>query len=621
MAMDSRRLALAGAMAAGIALIAAGLALTGGQDPPRGPAGERATRAAAPAPGGLTAIVGVRLFDGEKVLENATVVFRPGAIVAAGAGVPVPAGATIVEGRGRTLLPGLIDAHTHAYGEALERALAFGVTTELDMFSDHEYAARMRREQSADQASARADLYSAGTLATAPGGHGTEYGLRIPTLSSAAEAASFVDARIAEGSDYIKIVRDDGSSYGLHMPTLDPTIIAALVTAAHARGKLAVVHIGSYQDALDVLGAGADGLVHLFADRSPDDGFGRYVKSRNAFVVPTLSVLESTTGVASGVTLAGGTDFASRLNAAEKGGLQAAFPKHAGNTQDLANAERAVRLLKAAGVPLLAGSDAPNPGTAHGASLHRELELLVHAGLTPVEALVAATSAPAAAFGLADRGRIAPGLHADLLLVEGDPTRDILATRSIAAIYKNGIPFDREAAAPGAPAEIDAGDGLVSDFEETAPTSRFGAGWILSTDSIRGGGSTATMEIAAAGAGTSQGSLKISGRIAGGFAFPWAGVAFWPGSAAMGSVNLSRFKEVVFDARGDGGAYQLLAFAESLGPIPAGAPFTAGPAWAEQVIPFAAFRGIDGKDLQGLIFCAGAGRGDFSFSIDNVRFR
>ena len=95
-------------------------------------------------------------------------------------------------------------------------------------------------------------------------------------------------------------------------------------------------------------------------------------------------------------------------------------------------------------MPILAGTDAPNPGTAHGASIHRELELLVRAGLSPLEALRAATSVPARAFALHDRGRIAPGLRADLVLVDGDPTRDILATRNIVAIWKLGRIVDRE---------------------------------------------------------------------------------------------------------------------------------------------------------------------------------
>ena len=99
-----------------------------------------------------------------------------------------------------------------------------------------------------------------------------------------------------------------------------------------------------------------------------------------------------------------------------------------------------VRELKAASVAIQAGTDAPNPGTAHGASLHTELVLLVKAGLTPREALAAATSLPASAFRLSDRGRIAVGLRADLLLIDGDPTIDIRSTRNIVAVWKQGTP-------------------------------------------------------------------------------------------------------------------------------------------------------------------------------------
>lgn len=110
----------------------------------------------------------------------------------------------------------------------------------------------------------------------------------------------------------------------------------------------------------------------------------------------------------------------------------------------LDHARAAVRVLAAAGVPLLAGTDAGNPGTAHGASIHRELELLVSAGLTPIEALRAATSTPARVFRLLDRGRLAPGLRADLVLVDGDPSRDITATRAIVQVWRNGVMVARE---------------------------------------------------------------------------------------------------------------------------------------------------------------------------------
>ena len=101
------------------------------------------------------------------------------------------------------------------------------------------------------------------------------------------------------------------------------------------------------------------------------------------------------------------------------------------------------RRLHIAGVPLLAGTDAI-PIFSHGIGLHRELEVLVEAGLSPTEALAAATSVPASCFDLGDRGRIAPGLRGDLLLVDGDPTMDIRATRNIRAIWRSGTLFNRD---------------------------------------------------------------------------------------------------------------------------------------------------------------------------------
>src|SRR5208282_5359317 len=101
-------------------------------------------------------------------------------------------------------------------------------------------------------------------------------------------------------------------------------------------------------------------------------------------------------------------------------------------------------MLRDTGVPVLAGTDASD-GVTSGALLHAELATIVKAGLTPPEALEDATSVPAKAFSLTDRGRIAPGLRADLLLVHGDPTTDVAATKDIVAIWKQGVRFDREA--------------------------------------------------------------------------------------------------------------------------------------------------------------------------------
>ena len=197
-------------------------------------------------PSGSFAITHVRLFDGEHTLRDQTIIVRDGKIAAVGNKVEVPKGIPVIEGSGRTLLPGLIDAHVHAFPEnSLSEAEALGVTTVLDMFSDPNTIRHDKAEQGKGAGLAGADIYSAGIAATVPHGHGTEYGFDIPTLTTPAEAEGWVDARIAEGSDYIKIIVEDGSAFHMSLPTLDQPTINALIAAAHKRHKLAVCHIGT----------------------------------------------------------------------------------------------------------------------------------------------------------------------------------------------------------------------------------------------------------------------------------------------------------------------------------------------------------------------------------------
>ena len=409
------------------------------------------TAVALPAAGQSFAITNARIFDGERLIPRGTVVVKDGKIESVGADVKIPEGVELFNAGGGTLLPGLIDAHTHAFLGGLDRALLFGVTTELDMGTLPAVAAHLREEQSRPGgASGRADLFSAGNLATAPGGHGTQFGLPIPTLSRPEETQAWVDARIAEGSDYIKIVIEDLSAYGKSRPTLSWETVAALVKAAHARGKLAVAHVSTAASARQAIEVGMDGLVHLFTDRAADPGLAKLAAERKAFVIPTLTVLESANGIAAGRTLVEDVRLRGFLVPSEVEHLKTFFPvKTAGG---MPVALDTVRQLAAAGVPVLAGSDTPNPGTIHGASLHREMEMLVQAGLTPGQALAAATSATAKAFRLTDRGRIAPGLRADLVLVAGDPLKDITDTRNIVRVWKGGVAVNREAGRPPAPA-------------------------------------------------------------------------------------------------------------------------------------------------------------------------
>ena len=576
-----------------------------------------------------TLIRDVRVFDGRTVVQNASVLVRDGKIAAVGQSVQAPANAEVVEGRGKTLLPGLIDSHTHAFGDALRSALIFGVTTELDMFTQIQMAAGIKADQASGRRLDEADLRTAGTLVTAPGGHGTEYGMPIPTITAPEQAQAFVDARLAEGSDYIKIVYDDGKSYGRRMPSVSEATMAAVIEAAHKRGKLAVVHISTLGSARDAIESGADGLVHLFIDRAPDSTFARFVAGRRAFAIPTLTVLESVTGSGGSADLADQPSIAPYLSGMQAGSLRRGFPVRPGSANRYEYAEQTVRQLVAAGVPILAGTDAPNPGTAHGASMHRELELLVKAGLTPAQALAAATSVPAKSFGLGDRGRIAVGLRADLVLVDGDPTTDIRTTREITRVWKLGVAVDRDGyraalasvknAPQASPATLQ--NELVSDFDGTAPAASFGLGWDVSTDEIAGGKSTATIAIARGGAAGSRGSLAINGTIAGDLPYAWSGAMYFPGAAPMTPVNLSSKKEIRFWAKGDGKTYRIMVFAQSRGRMPLVRTFVAGREWTEHVFPFAHFEGIDGRDVMAILWGGGPTPGPFAFQIDELRLR
>ncbi len=341
-------------------------------------------------------------------------------------------------------------------------------------------------------------------------------------------------------------------------------------------------------------------------------------------------MLESVSGVASGASLATDARIAPYLAADDIGNLKKSFPKFPTSLSEK-YAEQTVAQLKAAHVRILAGTDAPNPGTSHGVSIHRELELLVRSGLTPEEALAAATSTPAAAFHLDDRGVIAPGKRADLVLVKGDATHDITAARDIVSVWKLGVEDDRvsyRAALEQAKQEADkatqapppsgAEIGLISDFEDGTPNAKFGMGWMFSTDSIAGGKSTGEMKVVDGGANAGKHALDIAGTIDGGLPYAWAGAMWAPGSQPFVPVDLSSKKNISFFAKGDGQTYRVLVFTTAGGRIPAMQTFTAGPEWKKTSIPFADF-GTDGHDIGAILFVGGPAAGKFDFQIDEIK--
>jgi len=390
-----------------------------------------------------TAITNVQIFDGVDVLGERTVVVDRGLVRQVGG--PVPPDAEVVDGSGGCLLPGLIDSHVHTDEDGLRDALAFGVTTELEM--QGRWSARKRSLVRERQDVA--DLRTSQMGVRARGGHPAQY-LRssknpairllasvpfvLPSVGNPEQATRFVNKQIARGADYVKVFIEDGSCIG------DEPTLRAAVEAAHAHRKLAVAHVTTAQGAAQAIRCGVDGLAHLFLDAPTPDLIEAIVASRT-FVVPTLVTLSTAFGN-SAADLAADPRVSFRLSPEWLDSLRRSMNVHPEGRLEQAFAT--VLALHAAGVDVLAGSDVSEPmpmlgGLAHGASLHRELQLLAEAGLTPVEALRAATSVPAATFGLSDRGRIAVGARADLLLVDGDPTEEVSDTLSTRMVWRAGV--------------------------------------------------------------------------------------------------------------------------------------------------------------------------------------
>jgi imidazolonepropionase-like amidohydrolase len=396
-----------------------------------------------------TTICGARVFDGERSLGVATVVVDGDVITAVEPGEREPV-AGEVDGRGATLLPGLVDGHVHLRGAGnLGQDLRHGVTTVLDMFSaPPQFTAMLRRRASSRED--EADLRSSGLMAGAVDGWPAVMlppdpgGWRMPGLSGPEDAERFVADRVREGSDYLKVFVENSAD--VTRPTLSPATVTAVCAAARSHGLTTVAHAPTRWAFARAREAGVDVLTHLPLDGPvDDDGLGGLT------VVPTMTMMAALTDAASQQALLADerltarlpTDVVDALRAGDRGGL----PTSSASGAAYEHAADNLRALLAAGATVVAGTDANDvPGRAaavmHGASLHLELELLARCGMTPIDVLAAATSRAAEAFALHDRGRIAPGRRADLLLVDGDPTADVTDTRALRTVWRAGVAHD-----------------------------------------------------------------------------------------------------------------------------------------------------------------------------------
>lgn len=383
----TRRYFLKNATAAGAAAVAV---------PGVAAAAPRSTQRRAAQQAGVT-LTNVRVFDGRTVGAPSSVTIENGIIGFS------PLGTQTIDAGGAVLLPGLIDAHMHLTDlTTLEQLTAHGVTTAMDMAAWPASKVDALRHQAG-----LTDIRSAGVPAAEPGSIQSHLpGFPASALlTSPQQALPFVTERVAEGSDYIKVIVD--------VPGLSPDIIEALARAAHGYGRALMAHATSAQAIGTALTAGVDMVHHTPLDVALDAATVTRYRAGNRISVPTLTMMQ--------------------------GFAQLGIPG-----LDYAAASDSVTALHQAGVTILAGTDANlTPGIpvqpAYGASLHHELGLLVQAGLSNVEALRAATIAPAVAFGLYDRGVIRPGARADLVLIGGDPTTDITQTQNIQRVWAGGV--------------------------------------------------------------------------------------------------------------------------------------------------------------------------------------
>ncbi len=406
-----------------------------------------------------TAIVAGRVFDGTKNLGPKTVVISDGVIESIGD--QAPADALLIESPGATLLPGLIDAHVHTDTAGLRMALQFGVTTELEM----QGANTARDRDHITQDDNLADVRSAGFGLTPPGGHPEELfpkdfhpqrggpggrpagpervdPIVRAKVTTPQEAVDVVGQLADAGSDYIKFMVDDGSVEGHPgLPMLDQETLNAGVAEAQRLGMLTVAHALTIEATQMSIDAGIDGLAHLFMDRPHTSQIIDAIAQSGAFVVACVVLDASMMGI-TGSGLADDPRVASKLSPEWDSTLRSSFNHYPQGRLD--DVLATVRALEAAGVDLLVGTDVSQPlpflgGLAHGASVHQELQYFVDAGVTPTRALSAATAVTARRFGLTDRGSIAVGQRADLLLVDGDPTTTIGDTLNIREVWRRGI--------------------------------------------------------------------------------------------------------------------------------------------------------------------------------------
>jgi imidazolonepropionase-like amidohydrolase len=427
---------------------------------------------------------GARLIDGtgKPARDNVALVIDGDKITAIGTAGKLahPKGARVVDVRGRTIMPGLISAHSHvglvnATGtanaadtytrEAVQGALVryeqYGVTSIVSLGLNRDLVYEIR-DQVKQGSIPGASLFTAGRGIGAPGGMPPQpvapdqsY---LPTSADQARAA--VREMAAHKVDIVKIWVDDSFGKFAKMP---PEIYKAAIDECHKHGIRVASHVFYLADAKEVVAAGVDVLAHSVRDVPVDQDLIKALKSRGVFYIPTLNVDESFFVFVDQPEILG-DEFFKRAVAPEL--IQmfqskayhdkvAANPNVPKEKAALAVAMRNLKALHDAGIPIAFGTDSgANPERIPGWAEHHELELMVRAGLSPMDAIVAATKTSAAVIKATDRGTLEVGKRADFLVLAADPLADIRNTRQLVSVWHGGREIEPRvsAAAPKADA-------------------------------------------------------------------------------------------------------------------------------------------------------------------------
>ena len=400
---------------------------------------------------GLQAFVGAQIIDGtgDAPVEDGVLVVRDGRLEAVGAreAVDVPPGAEQIDVTGRTIMPGLINAHGHVndvrgleadpsfYTEEhvesqLARYARYGVTTVFSLGGDGPEGIAVRgRQDTPDLNQTR--LYVAGPVITA---------------ETPEEAVAQVNAVADSDVDIVKIRIDDELGT---VRKMTPEVYQAVIDTAHQRGLRLAAHVYYLEDARGVLEAGADLIAHSVRDREVDDNLITLLRDAGVCVCPTLMREVSTYVYESRPDFFDDPFFLRDADPAVIEALSApAYQEQIKNDRSaqtykvqLEVAKRNVKTLSDAGIQIAMGTDTGPAARFQGYFEHRELALMVEAGLTPMQAIQAATYEAARCMDVdADLGTLETGKWADFLVLDDNPLDDIANTRSLESVYIAGNP-------------------------------------------------------------------------------------------------------------------------------------------------------------------------------------